>query len=48
LYFCGILDPAAVQDRTKFPTLLTNVFLQSVRDIINGACYQRYENVFSN
>jgi len=42
-YFCGILDPAAVQDCTKFQSLLTYVLLQLVRDIINGACYQRYE-----
>ena len=43
LYFCGILDPAAVQDWTKFPSLITNVLLQLTRDIINGVCYQRYE-----
>ena len=43
LYFCGILDPAAVQDWTKFPSLITNVLLQLVRYIINGVCYQRYE-----
>ena len=43
LYFCGILDPAAVQDCTKFPSLITNIFLQLVRDVINGGCYQRYE-----
>jgi len=43
LYFCGILDPAAVQDWTKFPGLITNVLLQLVRYIINGICYQRYE-----
>ena len=42
LYSCGILDPAAVQDWTKFPSLITNV-LQLVRYIINGVCYQRYE-----
>jgi len=28
LYFCGILDPAAVQDCTKYPSLITNVMLQ--------------------
>jgi len=43
LYFCGILDPAAVQDCTKFPSLITNVLVQLVKDIINGVCYQRYE-----
>jgi len=43
LYFCGISDPAAVQDCTKFPSLITNVLLQLVRDIISGVCYQRYE-----
>jgi len=43
LYFCGILDPAAVQDCTKFPSLITNVLLQLVRDIIKGVCYQRNE-----
>ena len=43
LYFCRILDPAAVQDWTKFPSLITNVLLQLVRDVINGVCYQRYE-----
>jgi len=41
--FCWILDPAAVQDCAKFPSLLTNVLLQLVRDITNGVCYQRYE-----
>jgi len=42
--FCGILDPAAVQGCTIFPSLITDV-PQLVRDIINinGACYQRYE-----
>jgi len=39
LYFCEILDPATGQDRTKFPSLSTNVLLQLVRDIINGVCY---------
>jgi len=34
LYFCGILDPAAVQDWTEFPTLITYVLLQLTRDII--------------
>jgi len=34
LYFCGILDPATVQDCTKFPRLITIVLLQLVRDII--------------
>ena len=48
LYFCRILDPATVQDRTKFPSLMTNVLLQLMRDIINGVRYQRYENVLSN
>jgi len=43
LYFRGILGPAAVQDCTKFPRLMTNALLQLVRDIINGVCYQRYE-----
>jgi len=43
LYFCGILDSAAVQDCTKFPSLITNVLLQLVRDIIYEVCYQRYE-----
>jgi len=43
LYFCGILDTAAVQDCTKFPSLITNVLLHLVRDFINGVCYQRYE-----
>jgi len=40
---CGILDPAAVHDCTKFPSLLANVLLQLVEDIISGVCYQRYE-----
>jgi len=39
---CGILDPAAVHDCTKFPSLIINVLLQLVRDIINGVSYQRY------
>jgi len=43
LYFCGVLDLTAAQDCTKFPSLITNVLLQLVRDIINGDCYQRYE-----
>jgi len=43
LYFCEILDPAAVQDCTKFSSLIKNGLLQLVRDIINGVCYQRYE-----
>jgi len=43
LYFCGILYPAAVQDWTKFPSLITNVLLKLARDNINGVCYQRYE-----
>ena len=43
LYFCVILDPATVQDCTK-----SNVLLQLVRDIVNGVCYQHYENVLSN
>jgi len=41
--FCGILDPATVQNCTKFPSAITNVLLQLLRDIINGVCYQRYE-----
>jgi len=41
--FCGILDLTAVQDCTKFPSLITNVPLQLVGDIINEVCYQRYE-----
>jgi len=47
--FCGILDPAAVQD-AKIPTLKTNVLLQLVANIINAVCYQRYEKslVLSN
>ena len=43
LYFCGILDPGAVQDCIKFPSLITNVLVQLVKDITNGVCYQRYE-----
>jgi len=43
LYFCGILDPATVQDCIKFPSLVTNVLVQLVKDAINGVCYQRYE-----
>ena len=37
------LNPAALQDCTKCPNLITNVLLQLVRDVINGVCYQRYE-----
>jgi len=44
IYFCGILDPVAVQDCTKFPSVITNVLLQLMKDIINGVCYQRFEN----
>jgi len=43
LYFCGNLDTAAVQDCTKFPSLITNEILQLVRDIINRVRYQCYE-----
>jgi len=41
--FCGILDPAAVQNCTKFPSFIRNALLQLVKDIINAVCYQRYE-----
>ena len=41
--FCGILDPATVQDCTKYPSVITNEHLQLLRDIIDGVCYQRYE-----
>ena len=41
--FCGILDHATFQDCTKFPSVISNVLLQLLRDIINGVCYQRYE-----
>jgi len=34
---------SAVQDCTKFPSLIATVLLQLVRDISNGVCYQRYE-----
>jgi len=34
IIFCRILDPPEVQDCTKFPSLITNVLLQLVRDII--------------
>jgi len=49
-YFCGILDPATVQDGKKCPSLITNVILQLVTNIINGVCYRRYEKslVLSN
>ena len=46
IYFCGILDRATFQDCTKFPSFITNVLLQLLRDIINGVCYQRYEKHF--
>jgi len=42
-FFCGTFDPAALQDCTKFPRLITNVLLQLVKEIINEVCYQRYE-----
>jgi len=38
IILCGILDPATVQDRTKFPSLITNLLLQLVRDIFIGVC----------
>ena len=47
LYCCRILYPA-VQDCTKFPSLIANVLLQLVRHIINEVCYQRHENVWSS
>jgi len=43
IFFCGTFDPAALQDCTKFPRLITNVLLQLVKEIINEVCYQRYE-----
>jgi len=43
LYFCGILDPAAVQDCIKFPSLITNVLVQLVKDTIYRVCFQRCE-----
>jgi len=36
LCVCGILDPAVVQDLTKFPSSIKKVLLQLVRDIIDG------------
>jgi len=41
----AFLDPAAVEYCTIFPSLITNLLLQLVRDIINvnGVCYQRYD-----
>ena len=41
--FCGVLGPAAAQECTNFPSLVTNVPLQLLRDIINGVCYQHCE-----
>jgi len=43
LYFCEIFDPAAVQDCIEFSSLITNVLVQLVKDIIHGVCFQRYE-----
>ena len=34
--FCGILDPATVQDCKKIPNLIINVLLQLVGNIIKG------------
>jgi len=39
LCVCGILDPTVVQDLTKFPSSITKVLLQLVRDTINAVCY---------
>ena len=36
--FYGTLDPAAVQDCTQFLSLITNVLLQLVSNIINRVC----------
>ena len=38
-----IIDPVAIEDCTKCPSLITNILLQLVRDVINGICYQHYE-----
>jgi len=48
--FCEILDSAAVQDCTKFPSFVTNVRLQLVRDINKGQAYVTsvMKNVLSN
>jgi len=46
LYFWVILDPAAVQACTKFPSLITIVLQQLVRDIIYEVCYKDYEKRF--
>jgi len=42
-YFCGIFSSAAVQDCTKRPSLIKNVPLQLVRNIINAVRYLRPE-----
>jgi len=39
--FCGILDLSAVQDVTKFQSLITNVLLQLVRDIIRARFFNK-------
>jgi len=43
MHFCRILDPVTVQDCTKFPSVITNILLQLVKDITIGVCYKRYE-----
>jgi len=47
VFFCGILDPAAAQDCTKFPSSITNALLQLVRDIIKYVA-SVMKNVLSN
>ena len=41
--FVGFQIPLLFNIAKKLPSLITNVLLQLVRDIIKGVCYQRYE-----
>jgi len=43
IIFLWDLDPAAAEECTNFPSLVANVPLQLLRDIINGEYYHRYE-----
>jgi len=42
IIFLWDVNPAAIQDCIKCPSLITNVLVHVVKDTINGACYQRY------
>ena len=48
LYFYRILDPAAVQNYTKFPSLITNVLLKLIEISSTEFITSIMKNVLSN